>query len=76
MKAYDFINAFKEGMRLYDGDLEIFDGYFAKRAVFNVPVNCIEMAIESSDIVHLGSRHGDVEIWYLNICTDGWRADA
>ena len=72
MKAKEFIKAFREGRKLRNGDLEIADGYFQLFAEFNVPVNCIEMAIEESDIVRLGSRHGDAVMWYLNICTERW----
>ena len=73
MKAKEFIEAFREGRKLRNGDLEISDGYFQLFAEFNVPVNRVEMAIEKSDIVRLGSRHGDAEMWYLNICTSHWQ---
>ena len=73
MKAKEFIEAFKEGRKLRNGDLEISDGYFQLFAEFNVPVNTIEMAIESSDIVRLGSSRGGAEMWYLNICTTHWQ---
>ena len=72
MKARDFIEAFREGKKLRNGNLEIDDGYFQQFAEFNVPVNIIEMGIEGSDIVRLGSGHGDTEMWYLNIVTTRW----
>ena len=72
MKAKDFIEAFREGKKLKNGDLEIADGYLGMFAEFNVPVNTAEMVLDSSDIVRLGSVCGDAAMWYVNILTTRW----